>query len=235
MPGMTRATLRIAWRLFQLHWRVFLLSELILFGSWVSLELAVAMLHRLGGALNIVLHLAFLLLFSGLMVGTHDMALLVVDGRAPTLESLTRHLARGPSYLLAIYLYSAAVAGGLLLFAVPGVYLAVRYALFGHVLAAHGGSALDALRDAASLSRGSFWELFGFLLVVTALNIAGAAVLGLGLLITFPVTLLAISSVFRTLQHRNRPLSSTPDKPRHSTRGGLGGGGAPPWTLERAT
>jgi uncharacterized membrane protein len=150
-------------------------------------------------ALNVLLHLAFLVVFSGLTVGLHGMALEAVDGHSPSLSSLTAQLARGPSYLLALWLYCTAVAAGLLLLVVPGVYLAVRYAFFGNVLAAQPASALDGLRGAGSLSRGRWWMLFRFLLVVAALNLAGAALLGVGLLVTFPVTLLATASLYRAL------------------------------------
>jgi len=211
MTGVAITHIRIAWCAFKLHWRVFVLSELILFGSWVSLELAVVTLHRLGVALNVILHLAFLALFSGLMMGILSMALQVVDGGVPTLKCLTGLLSRGPRYFLALCLYLTAVIGGLLLLGAPGVYLAVRYALFGHVLATKKVSPLDALRHAGSLSQGHWWALFGFFLEVTALNLAGAALLGLGLLISFPVALLATSSLFRALQGHGdfRPVGRT--------------------------
>src|SRR5687768_12047674 len=191
---------RIAWLAFKLHWRLLIFSTLVLFASWVFLEVAVIKLQRLGVGLNIVLHTAFLLLFSGLMVGIHNISIQIIDGASPTLRSLTGFVARGPSYLLAICLYFMAVVAGLILLVLPGIYVAVRYGLFGQVFASRRLSALDALREAASLSRDRWWDLFRFFLVVVVLNIAGAAVLGVGLLITFPVTLLATASLFRSLQ-----------------------------------
>ncbi len=207
MVSAVRTHLRIAWCAFKLHRRVLVLSVFILVGSWVILELTVVALHRFGVVLNVVLHLAFLVLFAGLMVGIHSIALQAVDGRSPTLKSLTSLLARGPTYLLALCLYCLAVAGGLLLLVVPGVYFAVRYALFGHVLAAGQASALEALRAAGSLSQGRWWVVSGLLLAVSALNIAGAALLGLGLLISFPIALLATASLFRTLHRPTNPAS----------------------------
>lgn len=199
MAGIARTHLRVAWGAFKLHRRVFILSVLVLFASWVSLELAVVALQRLGVAVNVLLHLGFLILFSGLMVGLHEMALQAVAGHPPAVSTLTASLARGPSYLLALCLYLVAVAAGVLLLVAPGIYLAVRYALFGQVLAAENVSGLDAWRAAGSLSQGRWWMLFRFLLVVAALNLAGAALLGVGLLVTFPVTVLATSSLYRTL------------------------------------
>ena len=207
MASAVRTHLRIAWHAFKSHRRVLVLSVLILFGSWVTLEVTVVTLHRFGVALNVLLHLVFLMLFAGLMVGLNSIALQIVDGRVPSLKCLTSLLARGPTYLLALSLYAVAVAAGLLLLVVPGVYLAVRYALFGQVLGARRASALEALRDAGLLSHGRWWTVFGFLVTVAALNIAGAALLGLGLLISFPVALLATSSLFRTLQRQSALLS----------------------------
>jgi hypothetical protein len=200
MSGSTTVHFRIAWAAFKANRRVFVISELILFGSWVSLELAVVAVHRWGVFPNLALHLAFLFLFSGLMVGIQSIALQVVDGFVPTLRCLPAMLDHGPSFLLALCVYTVAVACGLLLLVAPGVYVAVRYALFGHILASRRVSGLEALREAGALSQGRWWKVCGFLLLLLALNLAGAALLGLGLLVSFPVSLLAASSFLRTLQ-----------------------------------
>ena len=205
---MVRPHIRVAWHAFKAYWLVFVASVLILFGSWLCLELSVIALQRFGLAVNVGLHVAFLFLFSGLMVGVHKMALEVLDGQRPTLASLTRILDRGPSYLLALLMYLAVVGVGLLLFIAPGFYFAVRYSLFGQVLAATPASALEALRVAASVSDGRWWQLCSLLAVVVALNIAGAAVLGLGLVISFPVSILATSSFF---QMRNTAVGAQPN------------------------
>ena len=65
----------IGWRTFKSYPGVFVLSMLTLFGSWVVLELGVISLQRFGIVVWVVLHLAFLVLFSGLLVGLHRMAL----------------------------------------------------------------------------------------------------------------------------------------------------------------
>lgn len=195
---MVRPHIRVAWHAFKAYWRVFVASVLILFASWLCLELSVIALQRFGVAVNVGLHVAFLFVFSVLMVGIHKMALDVLDGQRPTLATLTRILDRGPSYLLALLMYLAVVGVGLLLFIAPGFYFAVRYSLFGQVLAATRASALEALRVAASVSDGRWWQLCCLLAAVVALNIVGAAVLGLGLVISFPVSILATSSFFQT-------------------------------------
>jgi uncharacterized membrane protein len=175
---------------------------LILFASWVVLEVAVVTLQRFGIVVWLVLHLAFFVFFSGLLAGLHRMALETVEGKAPRLANLTALLGRGPTVLLAFSIYLVAVLSGLVLLVVPGIYVAVRYALFGQILAARSTTALEALRDAAALAEGRWWMLCLFLLLVLFLNLAGAAILGLGLLITFPVSLLAASDLFRSIQQQ---------------------------------
>ena len=190
----------IGWRAFRSHPRVFVLSMLILFASWVVLEVAVISLQRFGVVVWLILHFAFFLFFSGLMVGFHRIALNSVDGRAPELGDLIALLGRGPTYLLASCIYLVAVVGGLLLLVVPGVIIAVRYAFFGQVIATTSRSALEALCGSAALSKDRMLMLGAFLLLALLLNLAGAAFLGVGSFITFPVTLLATSNLYRSLQ-----------------------------------
>jgi hypothetical protein len=194
-----------AWKAFKSYPRVFIISMLILVASWVVLEVAVVSLQRFGIIVWLILHLAFFVFFSGLMVGLHGMALETVEGTVPELAHMTALLGRGPTFLLASCAYSVAVVAGLVLLVVPGIYVAVKYALFGQVIATTATTAPQALREAAILSAGRWWTLGVFLLLVLLLNLAGAAFLGVGLLITFPVSLLATSDLYRSLQ-RSSPV-----------------------------
>jgi uncharacterized membrane protein len=217
-----RPHFKLAWRAFKAHPRVFVASMLVLFGSWVTLELSVVALQRFGAALNVFLHLAFLFLFSGLMVGLHRIALDVVDGGVPQLKRLFSSLDRGPAYLIAFCLYFVSVVVGLLLLVVPGGYVAIRYILFGQVLATQRVGALEALREAATLIRGRWWAMYRFWLAVLALHVAGAALLGIGLAISFPVSLLATSSLYRALQRESKAAGELqPSSRTHLSAGGL--------------
>jgi hypothetical protein len=188
------------WRLFKSHASVFVVSMLLLFLSWVVLEIAVVFLHRLGLAVWLVLHLVWLFLFSGMLVGLHVMALKSVDDEIPRVGDLFGSLERGPAYLLALSIYCLAVSGGLVLVVVPGIYLAIRYCLFAQVITDTSASALVALRKAAALAHGNWAPLGALFLIAFLLNIAGMALLGLGLIISFPVSLLAIAGFYRSLQ-----------------------------------
>jgi hypothetical protein len=199
MPDRVKSHFETGWRLFKSHASVFVISMLLLFVSWVILEVAV-FLHRLGLAVCSVLHLAWLFLFAGMLVGLHVMALKSVDGENPRVCDLFGSLERGPTYLLALGIYCLAVGGGLVLLIVPGIYLAVRYCLFPQVITDTSASALSALRKAAALAHGSWASLGALFLIAFLLNIAGMALLSIGLVISFPVSLLAIAGFYRSLQ-----------------------------------
>jgi hypothetical protein len=188
------------WRLFKSRASVFVVSMLLLFLSWVVLEIAVVFLHRLGLAVWLVIHLVWLFLFSGMLVGLHVMALKSVDDEIPRVGDLFGSLERGPAYVLALSIYCLAVSGGLVLLIVPGIYLAIHYCLFAQVITDTSASALAALRKAAALAHGNWAPLGALFFIAFLLNIAGTSLLGIGLIISFPVSLLAIAGFYRSLQ-----------------------------------
>jgi len=185
---------------------VLVAAELVLLTLWVILEVSVVAVTRLaavsgwvpaGTIVNVALHIAFVLVFSGVVVGLHRIAIEIVDGGAPTLSTLTHFLKAGPAYLLALTLYWLAVLAGTLALVLPGIYLAVRFAFFGQILASGKATAISALRDSAALCAGRWRSMSLLFFLSLALNLLGAAILGLGFFVTFPVTLLAATLRFR--------------------------------------
>jgi ORF6N domain-containing protein len=151
-------------------------------------------------AVWLVLHLGWLLLFSGLLVGLHVMALKSIDGEIPRVGDLFGSLERGPAYLLALSIYCLTVSGGLVLLIIPGIYLAIRHCLFAQIITDRSASALAALRKAAELAHGNWVPLGALFLIAFLLNIAGMTLLGIELIISFQVSLLAIAGFYRSLQ-----------------------------------
>ena len=200
----------IGWRSFKAHPGIFVVSTFLLFLSWVILEVAVITLQRLGLVVWLFLHLGFFFLFSGLMVGFYRLALKTIEGGPVELADLTRTVGRGSTLLLAFCIYLLKVLGGLVLLILPGIYVAARYALFGCVVAAEPVTAMTALRNAATLSEGRWWSVCLFMLVMLLLNLAGAAFLGFGLLLTFPVSILATSDLYRSLRQSRSSSISRP-------------------------
>ncbi len=100
-----------------------------------------------------------------------------------------------PLFLLSL-VSSILVGIGFILLIIPGVYLLVSY-IFGTLLV------LDRRLDfwpAMELSRKAVQEnwfgYFAFLLVLAVINVAGLLLIGLGLLVTVPVSIAALSAAY---------------------------------------
>ena len=91
------------------------------------------------------------------------------------------------------------VALGLFALVIPGVYLAVCY-LFSLLMAIFGGvDVWSAMEWSRKLITRNWWQFFALLLILIVINLAGLVLLGIGLLITFPMTLLVLYVIFEDL------------------------------------
>ncbi len=213
MTEVSRSHFRTAWELLKHHWVAFFLAQLTIVAAWAALEIAVVTARRSGipavayWPLWSCLHLAFFWIFCGIMADIHRMALQAVDGGIPTFATAVSCFDRGNAYLFTSLLYWTAVIGGLVLAVIPGLMVAARFAPFRFLLVEHSQNGLSSLREAALLSASHRWQIFRALSVSVALNLGGAAFLGVGLLVTFPLTVMLRASQFRALQFSSHPFN----------------------------
>ena len=93
------------------------------------------------------------------------------------------------------------IAGvGLLLCIIPGIILSVRFQFFGWAIVDRELGPFEAMQESWELTRGSFWNLVLLWLVLAGINILGALALGVGLLITSPMSMVAVGFVYRRLE-----------------------------------
>jgi len=88
---------------------------------------------------------------------------------------------------------------GLILLVVPGVIAALALMFATYLVIERNLGPVDALKESVRITKGNRWKLFLLALAMLALNILGAIALLVGLLITIPVSLLALAHVYRTL------------------------------------
>ena len=172
---------------------------LTILGAWVALEIVVIAGQRFGILWWVVMHLAFLIFVAGVEVGLLQICLSLCDGAEPTFADTFTHLALGPRFLAGQMLYLLMAVIGLLLLIVPGVYLALRYALFGFCMAAGETNLICSFKQSAILSAGMMIYLLWILVALFIFNALGASLLGLGLFITVPLSVLMMTAVYRRL------------------------------------
>jgi uncharacterized membrane protein len=103
-----------------------------------------------------------------------------------------------------------AVLGGFILLIIPGIYWAVRFSFSPLVVVDTGVGPVAAMKESWAITKGSFWKLFLFWLTVVLINLAGIVAIYIGLLITVPVTTLAMVFVYRELTRKKAALSAQP-------------------------
>lgn len=133
-------------------------------------------------------------------MGIVRMTLRFVDGDKGELVDLFSPIPLIPNYLIASIVVCIGVSVGFVLLILPGIYLSVRWYMFPWVLVDKGVGPFEALRQSWEMTRGSFWNLFllGFLLCL--INILGTMALLIGLLVTIPLSVVAVGYVYRHME-----------------------------------
>jgi hypothetical protein len=198
-PISLRQAFRFAWPAFKKNFLLFGFVLMTVFAAWIALEVVVITGHGLGILLWIAAHLAFLIFFAGMEVGFLRICLALSEGKEPVFADAFKHLALGPAFLAGQILYLILVVVGLALLIAPGIFLAVRYAMFGFCIAAGETSLRRSFQQSAILTTATMRPLFGVLMALLFLNVLGACVLGLGLFVTVPLSALMATEVFRQL------------------------------------
>lgn len=201
-PISVRQAVNFAWPIFKKRIGLFTGVLLTILGAWAALEIVVIAGQRFGILLWAAAHLAFLIFVAGIEVGFLQICLALYDGGEPKFTDTFKLLSLGPRFLAGQLLYLLMVVVGLLFLVVPGVYLSLRYALFGFCMAAGETNPLRSLQKSSILSAGVTAYLLRIFVALLVLNAFGAVLLGLGLFITVPVSVLMLTAVYRQLSTR---------------------------------
>ena len=102
-------------------------------------------------------------------------------------------------YLGASILAWLAFALGLVLLIVPGIIFGLMFMFATILVIDRELGPIEAMRESNRVTRGHKWTLLGLVLVLALVNLLGALALFVGLLVSVPVTMLALMHVYRIL------------------------------------
>lgn len=88
---------------------------------------------------------------------------------------------------------------GLMLLVVPGIILALGLLFVPYLVVDRAAGVTEALKESWRITKGHKWQLFLFGLTLLGLNLLGAIALIIGLLVTVPISWLAVVHAYRTL------------------------------------
>lgn len=147
----------------------------------------------------LALFLIFFVLEILFYVGYYKMALIAADGLEPSLSAFSASIRKMLNILLAAILFGILMNIGMLLCIIPGIIVAVRLRYFLFFIIDKDRNAIDSITESWEITKGETWKLVLLDLSLFLINIAGMICCGIGLLVTFPMTIIAYALVYRKL------------------------------------
>jgi len=108
-------------------------------------------------------------------------------------------------YLGVSVLLTLVVLLGLVLLIVPGIIFGLMYMFAPFIVIERGLGPLEAMGESNRITRGHKWPLFGLMLLLILVNVLGLLALGVGLLVSIPVSTLALVHAYRVLGGDRQP------------------------------
>jgi ABC-type multidrug transport system fused ATPase/permease subunit len=230
-PG---AILREAWELYKTHWRTFLPLALVVYILLGLVSLLLAWIFGwFGVLLGALVGIVGVFWLQGALV---EAVADVRDGRRDLTMGETFQRVR-PSLgtlIVAGILAGIAIAIGLVLFIVPGVFLLVIWCLIVPVIVLEGKGVMESFGRSRELVRGNGWNVFGVIILCLLIWIAVSIVVAL--LVSFfsdeirgflqslvtntlvvPFIALALTLMYYALVSRARPAEAPAAAPAPQT------------------
>lgn len=91
---------------------------------------------------------------------------------------------------------------GLILLIVPGIIAMLMFVFTPYLVVERKMWPIEAMKESARITKGHRMNLFVLMLMLLGLNIVGALFLLIGLLVTIPISMLAVAHAYRTLEHK---------------------------------
>jgi uncharacterized membrane protein len=194
------AAVSYAWAKFQQH-----------AGALILIALVIALANLIGFAISLVvedffvalmLQIVFFIIGQILTVGIINASLMVTRGETPELGKVFATERLGP-FIIASILYGIAIFVGLVLCIIPGIIAAFMLSFYGFYVLDQNAEPVAALSASFNLVKDNFGIVFLIVLVAFVINFIGAALCGIGLLVTAPICWIILGYAYRRLNNQS--------------------------------
>jgi len=132
-------------------------------------------------------------------IGYTKIFLRIYDGNKPKFSEIFQEYSMFWRYLGVSILTPLVVLGGLILLIIPGIIWAVRFSFAPVIVIDTKMGPINSMKESYAITKGNFWKLLLFWIVLGLLNLAGLILIGVGLLASIPVSTLAYIYIYRNL------------------------------------
>lgn len=132
-------------------------------------------------------------------LGTINFSLKIYDNKPISYSSIFEKWRLAFFYFLASLLYGLIVFVGFILLIVPGIIWGIKFQYFPYAMVDRGTGVIESLKLSSKITNNNKWKLFLFNLVQGLIMLLGFLLLGIGILIAMPVTVMAEAYIYRKL------------------------------------
>jgi hypothetical protein len=193
-------SLRFGWQKTKEHSLVLFQVVLTLFAFNIVSSIIQSALQS-APALNFLLSLLFTVVGVVLGTGLLVITLKIAKGQAVSYRDIVPPLELVWWVFLASILVGVLVIAGLILLVIPGIYFALRFAMVKYAVV-DGARVLESFQMSTKMTDGHKWQLLLLFIAVVIVNIIGLLLLVVGLLVTVPVTMIAMAQVYLKLKEK---------------------------------
>jgi len=194
--------IKYGWSMFKQHYTLLAGLVLTVFAVGMGLDFISRGLSETSSLASFVLSLIGTAISIFVGIGIIYIALRLHDENTAKFKDIFKAVPFFWRYIGTSIAYAVTVLVGLILLIVPGIYWAIKYSFYKYMLIDKNLGPIEALKESGKITHGAKWNLLLFFIVIMILNIIGILAMGVGLLISMPVTLMATVYVYRKLLKR---------------------------------
>jgi uncharacterized membrane protein len=149
--------------------------------------------------------LAFLISISSFIIqvilsmGLVNISLRFCDGKRVEFSNLFDPVNKTLTAIVSQIVYGFIVVIGIILLIVPGIIWGIKYQFYLYAIVDRDDDPFGALKSSAAITQGHKGELFLFGLTLLGINILGLCAFIIGIVITIPVSVMAVAYAYRVL------------------------------------
>lgn len=156
-----------------------------------------------------VAQLVFIVLSMVISIGMMRIFLDLADGKDGSLVDLVKHWNLLLKYIAVSIVYAVVTYVGFFLLIFPGIIWGLKFYFAPWLVVDRGMGPIEAMKASSQMTMGMKWDLLGFYAVVAVVTLIGLACLGVGLIVTMPLSTIATAMLYRHLSKGMTSMTST--------------------------
>lgn len=161
-------------------------------GMFIGYTLVYILIMVVLSVIPLVGGIARFLLSAPLAAGFYIVAQKTYKGENVEFSNFFDGFSKYGNLLLASFLVGLITVFGLVLLVFPGIFLSVALSFTSIIVIFTNKSGTDAINLSFKIILKNWFPMFGFLIVLSLINMVGALALGIGLFVTIPASIAAI-------------------------------------------